>query len=97
MHHLAEIQRQISNEMYAGNDFTDWQIRNRRQRVRVQFQCGGPRPRALERHVLQLHVALLAKLRYGWSEVFWWYVFVVAPATSPSHALFALHYAVYRS
>ena len=49
----AQAQRQVGQDMRAGDDFQHGQLRDGRQRMVEQLQRGGARPRPLDGQVFQ--------------------------------------------
>ncbi len=60
MNHLPQSERQIGDQVEPGEDFQHGQVRHRRQRMRLELQCGRPCPGTLQVHILQVILDQLA-------------------------------------
>jgi hypothetical protein len=63
VHNLAEVEREVGDEMHGGDDLADRQVGDRRQGVRCEFQRRGSGPVALQRDVQKAVAHQLADAR----------------------------------
>ncbi len=63
MNDFAQSQGEIGENMDGRNDFQHRQISNRRESMRVEFQCGRSYPGAFQMHVLQVILDQFADAR----------------------------------
>ena len=68
MHNFAEPEREIGDHVCGGDDFPDWKIRNRRERVGMKLERCRPSPRSLEDDVREIEPKVrrcVASRRHG--------------------------------